>query len=80
MLHEPDAPTIPRGGVILLASVLKSTGIPIDGLIVIIGVDRILGMFRAAVNVTGDLTACVVFNKFYGILSTTEVPTEPSFH
>ncbi len=59
-------PAIPGGGVIILASVLQSAGIPIDGLIVIIGIDRILGMFRTAVNVTGDLTACIVFDKFYG--------------
>jgi len=59
-------PAIPGGGVIILASVLQSAGIPVDGLIVIIGIDRILGMFRCAVNVTGDLTACIVFNKFYG--------------
>jgi Na+/H+-dicarboxylate symporter len=59
-------PAIPGGGVIILASVLQSAGIPIDGLIVIIGIDRILGMFRTAVNVTGDLTASVIFNKFYG--------------
>lgn len=59
-------PAIPGGGVIILASVLQSSGIPVDGLIVIIGIDRILGMFRTAVNVTGDLTACLIFNKFYG--------------
>lgn len=59
-------PAIPGGGVIVLASVLQSAGIPIDGLIIIIGIDRILGMFRTAVNVTGDLTASVIFNKFYG--------------
>tara|TARA_R110000765_G_scaffold61845_1_gene119739 strand:+ start:304 stop:1632 length:1329 start_codon:yes stop_codon:yes gene_type:complete len=65
-------PAIPGGGVIILASVLQSTGIPIDGLIVIIGIDRILGMFRTAVNVTGDLTACMIFNKFYGAISNTK--------
>lgn len=59
-------PAIPGGGVIILASVLQSAGIPIDGLIIIIGIDRILGMFRTAINVTGDLTASVVFHKFYG--------------
>ncbi|MGK0388381.1 MAG: Na+/H+-dicarboxylate symporter [Maribacter sp.] len=48
---------------------MQSAGIPIDGLIVIIGIDRILGMFRTAVNVTGDLTAYLIFNKFYGIAS-----------
>jgi Na+/H+-dicarboxylate symporter len=62
-------PAIPGGGVIILASVLQSAGIPIDGLIIIIGIDRILGMFRTAVNVTGDLTACLIFDKFYGIIS-----------
>ncbi len=62
-------PAIPGGGVIILASVLQSAGIPIDGLIIIIGIDRILGMFRTAVNVTGDLTACLIFNKFYGAIS-----------
>lgn len=59
-------PAIPGGGVIILASVLQSSGIPSDGLIVVIGIDRILGMFRTAVNVTGDLTATVLFNKWYG--------------
>ncbi len=59
-------PAIPGGGVIILASVLQSAGIPIDGLIIIIGIDRILGMFRTAVNVTGDLTAAVIFDRFYG--------------
>jgi Na+/H+-dicarboxylate symporter len=59
-------PAIPGGGVIILASVLGSAGIPVEGLIAIIGVDRILGMFRTTVNVTGDLTACVVFNRWFG--------------
>lgn len=59
-------PAIPGGGVIILTSVLQSVGIPVEGLVVIIGIDRILGMFRTSVNVTGDLTACLVFDKFYG--------------
>lgn len=56
-------PAIPGGGAIILASVLGSVGIPTEGLILIIGVERILGMFRTAVNVTGDLTACMFFNQ-----------------
>lgn len=58
-------PSIPGGGVIILASVLQSVGIPTEGIIVIIGIDRILGMFRTAVNVSGDLVACVIFNKWF---------------
>ncbi len=59
-------PAIPGGGVVILASVLGGAGIPAEGIIIIIGVERLLGMFRTAVNVTGDLTACMVFNRFYG--------------
>ncbi len=69
-------PAIPGGGVIILASVLQSSGIPVDGLIVIIGIDRILGMFRTAVNVTGDLTACLIFSKFYGSKRADETTVE----
>jgi Na+/H+-dicarboxylate symporter len=57
-------PAIPGGGVVILASVLQSAGIPVEGLVIIIGVERILGMFRTALNVTGDLTACAVFNQW----------------
>lgn len=56
-------PAIPGGGVIVLASVLQGAGIPTEGIVIIIGVERILGMFRTAINVTGDLAACVVFNR-----------------
>lgn len=57
-------PAIPGGGVIILATVLQSVGIPPEGIVIIVGIDRILGMFRTAINVTGDLTACVLFDRF----------------
>lgn len=57
-------PAIPGGGVVILASVLQGAGIPTEGVVIIIGVERILGMFRTAINVTGDLTACIVFDKW----------------
>jgi len=56
-------PAIPGGGVVILASVLQGAGIPTEGIVMIIGVERILGMFRTALNVTGDLTACLVFQR-----------------
>jgi Na+/H+-dicarboxylate symporter len=68
-------PAVPGGGVIILASVLEGAGIPTGGLIVIIGIDRILGMFRTAVNVTGDLVACVLFQKWFGNNSITTEKT-----
>src|SRR5690554_6427402 len=57
-------PSVPGGGVVVLASVLTSVGIPAEGIFIIIGVERILGMFRTVINVTGDFTACVIFDKW----------------
>ena len=45
---------------------LRSVGIPASGVALIIGVDRILDMSRTMLNVTGDLTACVVMDKIVG--------------
>lgn len=58
-------PSVPGGGVIVLASVLSSSGIPSEGIVLIIGIERLLGMFRAAVNVTGDLTACLFLDNWF---------------
>ena len=51
---------------LVLASILQSMGMPIVGLGMILGVDRILDMARTAVNVTGDLTACTVMERWLG--------------
>ncbi len=56
-------PATPGVGIIVLVAVLKSVGVPVEGVALIIGVDRILEMFRTSINVTGDLTASVVMNK-----------------
>jgi Na+/H+-dicarboxylate symporter len=53
----------------MLAMVLKQVGLPVEGIALIIGVDRLLDMLRTAVNVTGDATATVVIAKSEGALS-----------
>ena len=60
------SPSTPGVGIVLLASVLQSAGIPVEAVVLVIGVDRILDMGRTAVNVTGDLTACVVMDRWVG--------------
>ncbi len=52
------APAAPGASVIILSSVATGFGIPVAGLALILGVDRLLDMARTAVNVTGDLVAC----------------------
>jgi Na+/H+-dicarboxylate symporter len=56
-------PSAPGAGIVILASVLTSAGIPIEGISIILGVDHLLGMCRTSVNVAGDLTACAVFAR-----------------
>lgn len=52
---------VPGVGLIMLAMVLQQVGLPVQGIALIIGVDRLLDMLRTAVNVTGDATvACIV--------------------
>jgi Na+/H+-dicarboxylate symporter len=50
----------PAAGVITLAIVLKSIGVPLEGIALIMGVERILDMCRSVVNVTGDASCAVV--------------------
>jgi len=57
------APSAPGTGIIILATILESAGIPGAGIALILGVDRILDMCRTSVNVTGDLTACYYFDN-----------------
>lgn len=58
------SPSTPGVGIIILATILTNIGVPGSGIALIIGVDRILDMSRTAINVTGDLTACVVMDKW----------------
>lgn len=51
------APGTPGVSIAILASVAAGFGIPAEGLVIILGVDRLLDMCRTVVNVTGDLTA-----------------------
>jgi len=52
---------VPGVGLITLTMVLQQVGLPIEGIALIIGVDRILDMVRTSVNVTGDATvSCIV--------------------
>jgi Na+/H+-dicarboxylate symporter len=45
---------VPGAGLIMLAMVLAQVGLPVEGIALIIGIDRLLDMLRTAVNVTGD--------------------------
>ncbi|MDH3475198.1 MAG: dicarboxylate/amino acid:cation symporter [Rhodospirillales bacterium] len=56
------SPGTPGVGIVILATILNSVGIPPAGIAIILGVDRLLDMCRTVVNVTGDLVACVTID------------------
>ncbi len=59
---------VPGVGLITLALVLEQAGLPVEGIALIIGVDRLLDMLRTVINVTGDAVASVVVAKSEGQL------------
>lgn len=54
---------VPSVGLIMLAMVLKQIGLPIDGIALIIGVDRLVDMFRTSVNITGDAACAYIISE-----------------
>lgn len=57
-------PATPGVGIVVLATVLSSAGVPAAGLGLILGVDQILERFRTVLNVSGDLAACTVMERW----------------
>jgi len=62
---------VPGVGLITLALVLQQVGLPVEGIALIIGVDRLLDMMRTAVNVTGDCMVSSVVARSEGLLDET---------
>lgn len=59
---------VPGVGLVMLAGVLTQVGLPVEGVALILGVDRVLDMTRTAVNVTGDATVTCIVAKHEGEL------------
>lgn len=51
---------VPGAGIVMLAMVLQQVGIPLEGIALILSVDRIIDMCRTAVNITGDAVGTVI--------------------
>ena len=54
---------VPGAGMVMLAMVLTSVGLPIDGIALVAGVDRIFDMGRTTVNITGDAACTMVVSN-----------------
>jgi len=54
---------VPGAGMVMLAMVLESVGLPVEGIALVAGVDRIFDMGRTTVNITGDAACAIVVSK-----------------
>jgi proton glutamate symport protein len=66
LLSAIGAAGIPMAGLVMMAVVLKAVGLPLEGIGLILAVDRILDMFRTSINVYGDTCCAVIIAKSEG--------------
>ena len=69
---------VPGAGMIMLGMVLQSVGLPIEGIVIIAGVDRILDMMRTMINITGDAACSVIVAATKGELDRSVYEKSPS--
>ncbi|UTT86992.1 dicarboxylate/amino acid:cation symporter [Vibrio pelagius] len=62
---------VPGVGLVMLAMVLNQVGLPLEGIALIMGVDRLLDMIRTAVNITGDSAVSIIVAKSEGAFDET---------
>ncbi|ORX82310.1 Sodium:dicarboxylate symporter [Basidiobolus meristosporus CBS 931.73] len=66
MLTSKGVAAVPRGAIVVLAAALNSFNLPQQAISVILGVDQLMNMARAGVNVIGNCLSCVVVAKWQG--------------
>lgn len=69
-------PAVPGAGIIMLVIILEAINVPVQGIALILGVDRILDMLRTVCNVTGDATVSTVVAQSEGQLSRVDLSEE----
>jgi Na+/H+-dicarboxylate symporter len=63
VLASIGAASIPMSGLVMMSIILKAVGLPLEGIGIILAVDRILDMFRTTVNVFSDSVGAVVISR-----------------
>jgi len=71
---------VPAGSIPVVALILGMVGVPVEGIGLILGVDRFLDMCRTTLNVTGDLAAAVVVSRGEGspVSTASTIPPAPT--
>jgi Na+/H+-dicarboxylate symporter len=68
MLASKGVAGVPRGALVVLAATLGQFGLPLEGAVLLLGVDQLLDMGRTTVNVMGNCVATLVVARWEGVL------------
>ena len=66
LLASIGAASVPMSGMVMMSIILKAVGLPLEGVAIILAVDRILDMFRTTVNVFSDSCGAVIVSRLEG--------------
>jgi Na+/H+-dicarboxylate symporter len=66
LLASIGAASVPMSGLVMMSIILNAVGLPLEGVVIILAVDRILDMFRTTVNVLSDSVGAVVVARLEG--------------
>ncbi len=66
LLASIGAASVPMSGLVMMSIILTAVGLPLEGVAIILAVDRLLDMFRTAVNVLSDSCGAVIVAKLEG--------------
>ncbi len=66
LLASIGAASVPMSGLVMMSIILKAVGLPLEGVAIILAVDRILDMFRTTVNVLSDSVGAVIIARLEG--------------
>jgi Na+/H+-dicarboxylate symporter len=66
LLASIGAASVPMSGLVMMSIILSAVGLPLEGVAIILAVDRLLDMFRTAVNVLSDSVGAVIVARLEG--------------
>jgi len=66
LLASIGAASVPMSGLVMMSIILKAVGLPLEGVAIILAVDRVLDMFRTTINVLSDSVGAVVVARLEG--------------
>jgi len=66
LLASIGAASVPMSGLVMMSVILKAVGLPLEGIVIILAVDRVLDMFRTTINVLSDSVGAVVVARLEG--------------